>query len=283
MGYYEEAGIDISIVQPPENGATQCCASGKAQFAIDAQDTIAAVFDREEPLGVTAVGAILQHNTSGIMSRAGEGMDSPKGLEGKTYATWDSPIELAMMEYAIKNDGGDFSKVTLIPNAITNEPLALREKQTDAVWVFYGWSGINAQLEGVECDYWYFKDMDNDGVLSPYEDWRNDAETRAADMVKHLPLNQQAGLVLNTLWNTPLSLTREGAKDEQGNIVPAKVFKRYDPTVPPAKGILPGLDMRVDDGQVLEQKLTAGVYRGEMRAEAGVAALYHNLGTQYVE
>ena len=129
----------------------------------------------------------------------------------------------------------------------------------------------------------YFKDMDNDGVLSPYEDWRNAPETRAKDMVAHLPLKQQAGLVLNTLWNTPLSLTREGAKGEQGNIVPAKIFKRYDPTVPPAKGILPGLDMRVDDGQVLEQKLTAGVYRGEMRAEAGVAALYHNLGTQYVE
>ncbi len=129
----------------------------------------------------------------------------------------------------------------------------------------------------------YFKDMDNDGVLSPYEDWRNSPEVRAADMVKHLPLQQQAGLVLNTLWNTPLSMTREGAKDENGNIVPAKIFKRYDPTQPPAGGILPGLDMRVDDGQVLEQKLTAGVYRGEMRAEAGVAALYHNLGTQYVE
>ena len=129
----------------------------------------------------------------------------------------------------------------------------------------------------------YFKDMDNDGVLSAYEDWRLDDETRAADMVKHLPLKQQAGLVLNTLWNTPLSMTREGAKDENGNIVPSKIFKRYDPSQPPQPGILPGLDMRVDDGQVLEQKLTAGVYRGEMRAEAGVAALYHNLGTQYVE
>ena len=107
----------------------------------------------------------------------------------------------------------------------------------------------------------YFKDMDNDGVLSPYEDWRNSPEVRAKDMVAHLPLNQQAGLVLNTLWNTPLSLTREGAKDAQGNIVPAKIFKRYDPSEPPAKGILPGLDMRVDDGQVLEQKLTAGVRR----------------------
>ena len=129
----------------------------------------------------------------------------------------------------------------------------------------------------------YFKDMDNDGILSPYEDWRNDHETRAKDMVAHLPLNQQAGLVLNTLWNTPLSMTREGAKDEKGNIVPAKIFKRYDPAAPIPKGILPGLDMRVDDGQVLEQKLAAGVYRGEMRAEAGVATLYHNLGTQYVE
>ena len=129
----------------------------------------------------------------------------------------------------------------------------------------------------------YFKDMDNDGVLSPYEDWRLDDEVRAADMVKHLPLAQQAGLVLNTLWNTPMSLTREEAKDENGNIVPSKIFKRYDPSAPPTPGILPGLDMRVDDGQIFEQKLTAGVYRGEMRAEAGMAALYHNLGTQYVE
>ena len=102
-------------------------------------------------------------------------------------------------------------------------------------------------------------------------------------MVKHLPLKQQAGLVLNTLWNTPLSMTRNGAKDDSGNIIPAKVFKRYNPDEPTPPGILPGLDNRVDDGQVLEQKLTAGVYRGEMRAEAGVAALYHNLGTQYVE
>lgn len=129
----------------------------------------------------------------------------------------------------------------------------------------------------------YFKDMDNSGKLDPYKDWRLDHETRAKDMVAHLPLKQQAGLVLNTLWNTPVSYTREGAKDENGNIVPSRIFKRYDPSEPIPKGILPGLDNRVDDAQVLEQKLAAGVYRGEMRAEAGVAALYHNLGTQYVE
>ena len=60
----------------------------------------------------------------------------------------------------------------------------------------------------------YFKDMDNDGILSPYEDWRNDPETRAKDMVAHLPLQQQAGLVINSLWNTPVSMKMEDAKDE---------------------------------------------------------------------
>ncbi|MDE6767359.1 MAG: ABC transporter substrate-binding protein, partial [Eubacterium sp.] len=91
-GYYDEAGLDVTIVQPPENtGAVQVCASGQAQFAVECQDTLAPVFTSDTPLGVTAVAALLQHNTSGIMSKAGEGMDTPKGLTGKTYLTWDAP------------------------------------------------------------------------------------------------------------------------------------------------------------------------------------------------
>ena len=159
LGYYEEAGLDVTIVQPPENGAPLMCASGQAQFAIDAQDTLAAAFDMEEPLGVTAVAAMIQHNTSGIISRAGDGIDSPKGLEEKVYSTWESPIELAMLEYVMEQDGGDFSRVKLIPNDITDEPAALAAHQTDAVWIFYGWSGVNAQVEGVDTDYWAFGDL----------------------------------------------------------------------------------------------------------------------------
>ena len=155
-GYYKEAGLDVKIVQPPEGGATAMCASGQAQFAIDAQDTFAANLDSDTPLAITAVAGILQHNTSGIISRKGEGMDSPKGLEGKTYATWDSPIEQAMIKYVMQAEGADFSKVNLIPNTITNEAAALKAKQTDAVWIFYGWSGINAELTGLEYDYWDF-------------------------------------------------------------------------------------------------------------------------------
>ena len=161
MGYYEEAGLEVEIVQPPENGATLMCASGQAQFAIEAQDTMAASLALDEPLEVTAVAALIQHNTSGIISRAGDGIDSPAGMCGKTYSTWESPIELAMLESVITTDGGNYDEVTLIPNNITDEPAALAANQTDAIWVFYGWGVINAEVEGVDVDFFAFSDIDS--------------------------------------------------------------------------------------------------------------------------
>ncbi len=129
----------------------------------------------------------------------------------------------------------------------------------------------------------YFKDMDNDGVLSPYEDWRNSDEVRAADMVKHLPLAQQAGLVLNTLWNTPIVPTMAEAAKEDGTLDPEKIFTRYDPNFVAPPSILPGVKMHCDDADILDKKLAAGVYRGDMRCDASMAAIYHNIATQYVE
>ena len=159
-GYFKEAGLDVTVVQPSESTSAAMCAAGQAQFAVEAQDTLAAAFTTDEPLGVTAVAALLQHNTSGIISRKGEGMDRPKGLENHTYSTWDSPIELAMLKAVVEKDGGDFSKVKLIPNNITDEAGALKEHQTDAVWIYYGWSGVAAQLSGLEFDYFSFIDID---------------------------------------------------------------------------------------------------------------------------
>jgi len=162
LGYYKEAGLDVEIVQPPENGAVLMCAAGQAQFAVDAQDTMAASLDLDEPLGVTAVAALLQHNTSGILSRAEDGITSAKGLENRVYATWDSPIELAMLRYCMEKEGGDFSKVRLIPNNVTDEPAALAAHQIDAVWIFYGWSGINAELSDIACGYWDFASVSSE-------------------------------------------------------------------------------------------------------------------------
>ena len=186
LGYYREAGLDVKIVQPPEDGATLMCAAGQAQFSVTAQDSLAAALDREEPLGVTAVAAILQHNTSGILARAGEGMDSPKGMEGKVYSTWESPVELAMLRWCLEKEGADFDKVKLIPNNITDEPAALAAHQTDSVWVFYGWGGIGAELRQIPCDYWDFASLGSEldyytpVILGNNDFLRNSPETARA-------------------------------------------------------------------------------------------------------
>ena len=159
-GYFEEAGLDVDIVYVDGDSSTQLVASGRAQFGVEFQDTLAAALATEEPLGVTAVAAILQHNTSGIISRKGDGIDSPGGLSGKRYSTWDSPIELSMLRSLVNADGGNWDSVTLIPNNITDEAGALSADQTDAVWIFYGWSGVNAKLRGFDADFFFFKDLD---------------------------------------------------------------------------------------------------------------------------
>ena len=160
LGYFEEAGIEVEIQQPPEDGASVLVASGRADFGVGFQDSMAAAISGDNALPITAVAAIIQHNTSGIISNAGNGMDVPKGLEGHSYATWNGAIELATLEAVVKADGGDFAKVELIPSTVTDEVSALKTNSVDSIWIFYGWAGVKTELEGLATDYFEFADID---------------------------------------------------------------------------------------------------------------------------
>lgn len=159
LGYFEAAGLDVTIVQPPEDGAEIMVGSGKAQFGVSFQDYLVPLFANDTGLSIEACAAILQHNTSGIISRAGEGMDTPKGMEGKKYATWDLDLEKATIKHVVTADGGDYNKVELIPSTVTDEVTALLSKQVDAIWVYYGWAGIACEVAGLETDYFNFADI----------------------------------------------------------------------------------------------------------------------------
>lgn len=159
-GYFQEAGLNVEVVQPPEDGAVTLVASGKAQFGVSFQDYLAPAFAGDAVMPVTAVAAVIQHNTSGIVSRAGEDMDTPKGLEGKKYATWDLDVEKATIRDVMVADGGDFDKVELIPSTVTDEVSALRSGSVDAIWIFYGWAGVACEVAGLPTDYFAFADID---------------------------------------------------------------------------------------------------------------------------
>lgn len=158
-GYFEEAGLEVEVVQPPEDGAEILVGSEKAQFGVSVQDSMMPGLVGDDALPIEAVAAVVQHNTSGIISRKGEGMDTPKGMEGKKYATWDLDLEKATIKNVVEKDGGDFSKVELIPSTVTDEVSALESKSVDAIWVYYGWGGIACEVAGLDTDYFAFADI----------------------------------------------------------------------------------------------------------------------------
>ena len=159
-GYFEQAGIVVEVVQPPQDGAEVLVGSGKAQFGVSFQDSMAPALSGSAPLPITAVAAVIQHNTSGIISRAGEGMDRPAGLAGHKYATWDLDVEKATIAHVMEADGATFDQVSLIPSTVTDEVSALQSRQVDAIWIFYAWAGIACQVAGLETDYFAFGDID---------------------------------------------------------------------------------------------------------------------------
>lgn len=180
-GYYKDAGLDVSIVQPPEDGAISACSAGQVQFAVGYQDLLVPAFASDTPMEVTAVAALLQHNTSCIMSYKGQGMDRPKGLEGKEYLTWQSPIELAMMKNIVEKDGGDWSKVKQIPNNVTDEAQDVKQNKKHAIWVYEGWAIINAKINKVPVDTIKIKD------LNPTFDYYSPVLVANNDFLKNKP------------------------------------------------------------------------------------------------
>lgn len=159
-GYYADAGLDVTVVQPPEGDADALVGTGQAQLGMGFQDVMANYLGSDDPLPVTAIAAVIQHNTSGIMSRAGEGIDHPGGLAGKRYGTWDQDVEKAMLKSVVESDGGSWDAVTLIPAGTSDELGGLRTDVFDAVWVYEAWGAQNAAVQGYPVDYFSFRDID---------------------------------------------------------------------------------------------------------------------------
>ena len=70
-------------------------------------------------------------------------------------------------------------------------------------------SGINILTEEVDGETYYFKDLNNNGELDTFEDWREDTETRATALAEALTVDQIAGLMLFSAheWDQSAGIT----------------------------------------------------------------------------
>lgn len=153
QGYFEEQGLDVEIIMPSETGSNQLVASGKADFGISYQESLTKA--RIQDIPVVSIAAIIQHNTSGFASPNNRNITSPKDFEGKTYGGWGDPVEKEMISTLMKKDGGDFNQVDIINMGNTDFFTATERGDIDFAWVYYGWTGVEAELRGKDLNMIY--------------------------------------------------------------------------------------------------------------------------------
>lgn len=164
-GYFEQHGLKVNIIEPGDNNATTLCAVGKAEFAVTYQENVTYARTASEPLPIRAIAAIIQHNTSGFISRAEDNIQSPKDFEGKVYAGWQAPSKEAVLKAVMAGAGADFSKLTMV--GATGSGLESMGDDIDIQWEFEGWAVINDRMQGYDINYMPVKDLDSRLDYSP--------------------------------------------------------------------------------------------------------------------
>lgn len=154
-GYFAEQGLDVEIIMPGDDGANPAVAAGTVPFGVSYQETV--TMARVEGLPIVSVAAVIQHNTSGFASPKEKGIDSPKKFEGMRYGGWGAPVEEAVIDSIMRTQDADIKKVELLSIGDGDFFTAVK-RDIDFAWIFYGWTGVEAELRGEELNMVYLTD-----------------------------------------------------------------------------------------------------------------------------
>jgi ABC-type nitrate/sulfonate/bicarbonate transport system substrate-binding protein len=139
-GHYAAAGLDVTLVEPGDTSGLQLIAAGQADFALSVAESL--VPARTEGVPVVSVAAVIQRNTSSLVSLAATGIETPKDLQGHTYGGYEGALEKALISAMVRCDGGDPATVTFTALPGDDFRIGLTEKYYDTAWIFNGWDGI---------------------------------------------------------------------------------------------------------------------------------------------
>uniref|UniRef100_A0A061R8B7 Thiamine pyrimidine synthase n=1 Tax=Tetraselmis sp. GSL018 TaxID=582737 RepID=A0A061R8B7_9CHLO len=175
LGLYEREGLKVRFVgtndkiyqgsySPSDSDSntkyvTPCSqvAEGKATFAINSPEGVVNWNTCPGRPCLKAVAAILQKQTSAVVSPSTGTVGRPRDLDGRTYASYAARFEGRIVQQMVINDGGEGKFQEMTPPMLGIFETIMKGK-ADATWVFMGWEGIEAQLKGVSLNAFYPQD-----------------------------------------------------------------------------------------------------------------------------
>ena len=150
------------VADAGEDFPTPCnrVAAGRAHFAMNSPEGAIGwncpPFTPERPQ-LKVVAAVLQQQSSALVTLKSSGIDHPKLLDGKRYASYGARFEGRIVQKMIQHDGGAGAFAEECPPMLGIWG-ALQEGEFDATWVFTGWEGVEAKLKGLELNEFFMQD-----------------------------------------------------------------------------------------------------------------------------
>jgi putative hydroxymethylpyrimidine transport system substrate-binding protein len=145
QGFYEEAGLDVTIQPPPDNSTTmRMLDGGQAQVGLSAITDV--VFARGEDLGVVSVANMTQTNNWGLFSLDDEPIDVA-ALEGQTIGIYNDSWTAAMLPIMLEAGGLTMDDVQTVAATASVIPLLL-EGEIDVATEVTNLGGVEITTSG---------------------------------------------------------------------------------------------------------------------------------------
>lgn len=184
LGYYEEAGLDVSIELPYDGTATQLVGAGKGDFGISNTDDALYARSLEDPMPVKSVAAVIQHNTSGFVSLKEEGIESPADWAGKTYGGYGGTTEELIVRKIASDNGVDPDSIRFVDLG-NSDTLSALKNEIDFIWVFEAAELVSLDKQDVEYNYIPVRDQDEEfDYYTPIIIVNTDVADKDPEMVK---------------------------------------------------------------------------------------------------
>lgn len=180
-GWYEDAGLDVTVIEPGETSGLQLLASGQADFAYSVAEGLLPA--RAAGADVVSVATVIEHNTSSLISLTDEGITRPRDLEGKRYGSYGSALEEAIISSLVACDGGDPALVEHTSLVSDDFRIGLTQDQFDVAWVFDAWDTIRlSEVDGMDVSSIAFRDW-----FDCIPDWYTPLIATSGDMIAGSP------------------------------------------------------------------------------------------------
>lgn len=157
LGWYDDVGIDLEIIEPTTAGAEQAVGTGDAAFGISVAEAVLPA--RAAGVPIVSLATILPVNDSALMALPDEGIDQPADLAGKTYGGFGGPLETELINRLASCGGADPSTIEHVEVGNVDYLAGLDADRYDFVWIFSGWDALRAsEVEGVDVSLIRFED-----------------------------------------------------------------------------------------------------------------------------